>query len=185
ASSLKTDGIDVDLRAKFDLGGNTQFISDLTATKILSWEIINTDGTVLQFVGTQGPYALSSGAGTPRYRANWANTLIWGRFETTATIYYTSAIFMSAPDIQSGCFSTGPDGNNFPKSCRAPSFTDVDLTGIFHLNKHIDINGGIENVFDRKPPFDPIDYAGVNYNPTFAQAGIVGRFFKLGVHVKF
>ena len=43
----------------------------------------------------------------------------------------------------------------------------------------------MENLFDRKPPFDPIDYAGLNYNPTYAQAGIIGRFFKLGVHVKF
>jgi iron complex outermembrane receptor protein len=191
ANALKTDGLDLDLRAKFDMSGGTQFISDLTITDIFNWKQLNTNAngtiTTLQFVGTQGPYILSSGAGTPRYRANWANTFIWGRMEATATIYYTSGIFMSAPDLtnDNSCFSTGPTGANFPLSCRMPSFTDVDLTGIFHLNKHIDLTGAVENVFDRKPPLDPIDYAGFNYNPTYAEAGIVGRFFKIGVHIKF
>ena len=184
-NAIRTDGLDLDLRAKFDLGANTHFISDLTISKIFSFTTTFPDGSAQQYVGTQGPYILSSGAGTPRYRANWANTVVWGQLETTATVYYTSGLFMSAPDIVSGCFSTDPSGANFPASCRTPSFTDVDLTGIYHLNEHIDISGAVENLFDRKPPFDPIDYAGVNYNPTYAQAGIIGRFFKVGVHIKF
>ncbi len=187
ANSLVTNGMDLDLRAKFKPSDSTQWISDLTITGIFKWTMNFPDGSIQDYVGTQGPYILSSGAGTPRYRANWANTLIWGRLETTATVYYTSGIFMSVPDITNdhSCFSTGPSGANFPANCRVPSFTDVDLTAIYHLNDHIDINGAVENVFDRKPPFDPIDYAALNYNPTYAQSGIVGRFFKLGVHVKF
>jgi len=187
ANALRTEGIDVDLRAKFDLGGSAHVQSDFTATKIFSWKQINPDGTENQFVGTQGPYILSSGAGTPRYRANWANTLTWGPLETTASIYYVSGLKMSAPDVtgDNSCFSTGPSGENFPASCRAPSFTYVDLTGTWHFDEHIDFSGAIENLFDRRPPFDPIDYAGFNYNPTYAQTGIVGRFFKLGVRVKF
>lgn len=185
ANSLRTDGIDLDMRGKFNLTDNLHLVSDLTVTKIFSWTMHFPDGSVQQYVGTQGPYILSSGAGTPRYRANWANTLTWGRFETTATINYTSGLFMSAPDIGPGCFSTDANGNNFPPSCHAPSFTDVDLTGIWHYNEHIDFSAAVENLFDRSPPFDPIDYAATNYNPTYAQAGIAGRFFKVGVHVKF
>jgi iron complex outermembrane receptor protein len=41
------------------------------------------------------------------------------------------------------------------------------------------------NLFDKLPPIDPADYAGVNYNPTYAQAGIVGRFFRLGAAYRF
>ncbi|GLQ47495.1 hypothetical protein GCM10007862_25460 [Dyella lipolytica] len=43
------------------------------------------------------------------------------------------------------------------------------------------------NVFDRAPPFDPADYsgAGMNYNPTWSQSNAIGRFFNLGVKVKF
>ncbi len=37
----------------------------------------------------------------------------------------------------------------------------------------------------KEPPINPADYAGVNYNPTYAQAGIVGRFFKIGAAYKF
>jgi iron complex outermembrane receptor protein len=187
ANSLKTNGLDLDLRAKFHPTDNTQFISELNFTEIFDWTMRFPDGSVQRYVGTQGPYILSSGAGTPRYRANWANTLIWGKLETTATIYYTSGLRMSVPDLtgDNSCFSTDPNGNNFPPSCRMPSFTDVDLTGIYHINDHVDVSGAIENLFDRKPPFDPIDYAGINYNPTFAQSGIIGRFFKLGFHVRF
>ena len=158
---------------------------DISLASNLSFTTSFPDGAVQQYVGTQGPYILSSGAGTPRYRANWANTMTWGPFETTATIYYTSGLFMSAPDIQAGCFSTGPTGENFHANCRASSFTDVDLTGSYHINDHIELSAAVENLFDRSPPFDPIDYAGLNYNPTYAQAGIVGRLFKIGVHFKF
>lgn len=186
ANSLRTTGVDVDLHGDFKLGADARFVSDLQVTKILSWEQTNPDGTVNRFVGTQGPYILSSGAGTPRYRAAWANTLNWGPWTATATVYYVSGLYMSAPDItgDNSCFSIA-NGNPFPASCRVPSFTDTDLTVNYRLNSSITINGGILNVFDRKPPFDPIDYAGLNYNPTYAQAGIIGRFFKLGVDVRF
>ena len=48
----------------------------------------------------------------------------------------------------------------------------------------LEVFADVLNVFDTNPPLDPINYAGVNYNPTFTQAGIVGRFFKVGVRVK-
>lgn len=186
ANSLRTDGLDLDARAKFDLGANSHLISHLTATKIFSWSMRFPDGTSQQYVGTQGPYILSSGAGTPRYRANWANTIIRGQLEATATIYYVSGIYLSAPDIVPGCFSANfATGANFPRNCRMASFTDVDLTGTWHYNDHIDYSAGVANALDRKPPLDPINYAAVNYNPTYAQAGIVGRLFTVGVHIKF
>jgi iron complex outermembrane receptor protein len=42
----------------------------------------------------------------------------------------------------------------------------------------------VRNLFDTKPPLDAADYAGVNYNPTYAQDGIVGRFYSIGVSFK-
>ena len=35
--------------------------------------------------------------------------------------------------------------------------------------------------FNRDAPFDPSNYAGNNYNPTWAQSGMVGRFYTLGL----
>ena len=186
ANSLRTDGLDVNLHANYDLWGDSKFISDLNMTKIFSWKMIFPDGSSQQYVGTEGPYILSSGAGTPRYRASWANTVTIRKAEVTATIYYVSGLFMSAPDITPGCFSTnGATNAPVPPNCRMPSFTDVDLNGTYHLTDHVVLSAGISNLFDRKPPFDPINYAGINYNPTYAQAGLIGRFFKVGVNVKF
>jgi iron complex outermembrane receptor protein len=64
------------------------------------------------------------------------------------------------------------------------SFTQFDLTGRYDLTEKIAITGSILNAFDRKPPLDPLNYAALNYNPTYAQGGIVGRFFTVGVRVK-
>lgn len=190
ANSLRTDGVDLDLRLNFDLPWHgLHFISDLNATKIFNWTMRFPDGSVQHYVGTQGPFILSSGAGTPRYRAGWSNTLTGGPWTATATIYYTSGLFMSASDVapEGVCISTIVlTGANFPPDCRMPSFTYVDLTGSYDVTENIQVTGAVLNLFDRSPPLDPINYAGFfNFNPTYAQAGIVGRFFKLGVNVKF
>ena len=52
------------------------------------------------------------------------------------------------------------------------------------VREKISIYAGVHNLFDAKPPLDVIDYAGVNYNPTFAQQGIIGRFFAIGISAK-
>jgi len=47
----------------------------------------------------------------------------------------------------------------------------------YKVNERISVFANILNVFDTNPPFNPLNYAGVNYNPAFNQAGIIGRFF--------
>ncbi len=185
ANSLLTKGVDLDLRGNFHVMYGLHWISEFTATDILTWKKDFGQG-YLQMAGTQGPYILSSGAGTPKWRASWSNTLTNGKWSATASIYYVSHLYMSVPDVTGNysCFSVGANGGNFPANCTVPSFTYVDLNGSYHLTHNIDIFGGIENLFDRSPGFDPIDYAGVNYNPTYQQQGIIGRYFQLGVRVR-
>ena len=185
ANSLITSGVDLDLRGNFHVMYGLHWISEFTATDILSWKKDFGQG-YLQFAGTQGPYILSSGAGTPKWRASWSNTLTNGKWSATASIYYVSHLYMSVPDVtgNNSCFSIGANGGNFPASCTMPSFTYVDLNGSYHLTHNIDIFGGIENLFDRGPGFDPINYAGLNYNPTYQQQGIIGRYFQLGVRFR-
>ena len=189
ANSLETDGIDVEITANIDLPGGGRFTSNLGATKILSWTQ-TFDGnppTTLQFAGTHGPYIVSSGAGMPEYRGVWANTVSLGRATVTATAYYTSDFYMSAPDFtyDQSCFSTGSSAPNFPADCTVDSFVYVDLTGTYRFGDHLTASFAIMNLFDNEPPVDPINYAAVNYNPTYHQAGIVGRFWKLGVAYRF
>ncbi|HUH32076.1 MAG TPA: TonB-dependent receptor [Rhodanobacter sp.] len=189
AQSLKTTGIDVDLQAHFDFANDWHYISELTGTQIFQWKLRLPDGTEQSYVGTQGPYNLSSGAGTPRTRASWANTLVYGPLTLTGTLYYTSGYRDIAADVgvlglfDGDCLSTTPAGTNFPSSCRVGPFYDFDLTASYALNQHFSITASVMNVFDRNPPFDPSNYAGAgaNYNPTWSQAGVVGRFYNVGV----
>lgn len=194
ANSLKTTGIDVDLQAHFEFANNWQYISELTGTQIFQWKETLADGSTQSYVGTQGPYNLSSGAGTPRSRASWSNTLVAGPLTVTGTLYYTSGYREIAADVgtlglyNGDCLSTTPGTNlNFPSSCSVGAFYDFDLTGSYAFNDHFSLTASVMNAFDRKPPFDPANYAGggLNYNPTWSQAGLVGRFYNLGVKVKF
>ena len=182
ANTLKTTGMDVDIQAHFDFNSNVHYISALSGTQVFNWALTLPDGTRQQFVGTHGPYILSSGAGTPRTRGSWANTIMWGPLTVTGTLYYTSGYKNTALDFHSdgSCISI------LPLSCKVGSFTDFDLTGSYEINDHVSITGSVMNVFDKKPPLDQADYAGAgaNYNPTWAQAGLVGRFYNLGVKFK-
>lgn len=186
-NSLSTDGLDLDVKGHFDLIAGLRYTSEVEATKIFSWKLIQSDGTSVQYVGTEGPYELSSGAGTPRYRGKWANTLNYGPATVSAIMYYTSGFYMYGPDVAPPptCLYSGADGNAFPSNCHVPSFIDIDLTGSYKVTTQLTVSAAIENLLDRSPPFDPADYAGVNYNPTYAQAGIIGRYFRLGVSYKF
>jgi iron complex outermembrane recepter protein len=183
-NSLQTKGIDLDLIGNFDLGAGAKLRSEFSATRIFEWNLTLQDGTVERFVGTHGPYALSSGAGTPRDRASWSNSLSFGKATVTGTFYYTSAITMTAPDNGEGCISVDDNGNPFPPSCHVASFTTFDLTGSYDFNDHFALTASILNAFNREAPFDPSNYAGNNYNPTWAQAGMVGRFYTVGVKYK-
>ena len=180
-SSLRTDGIDIDLRGKFDFDRYGKWVSDLSVTKIFSFKLVFPDGTSNQYVGTQAPYILSSGAGTPRYRGTWSNAWVSGPASVTLSTYYVSRFASTGIDATGS--STACLYNN--AYCHVASFIDMDLTGIYKINDHITTSLSIENLLDRSPPINPADYAGVNYNPTYHQAGIIGRFFKVGVGYRF
>ncbi len=180
-NSLQTDGVDIDLRGHFDFERLGQWISNLSITKIFSFKLIHADGTTDQYVGTEAPYNLSSGAGTPRYRGSWINTWIFGPATATLTTYYVS-----------GFKETGVDATGDPNAClytdnycHVASFTDFDLTGSYRFSDHITASAAIENLFDTLPPINPANYAGQNYNPAYHQAGIVGRMFRVGASYKF
>jgi iron complex outermembrane receptor protein len=135
------------------------------------------------YVGTQAPYILSSGAGTPRDKASFQSTLSWDALSISGTLYYTSGMKESTVDL-TGDTSCDLYPNPPTKFCKVNAFWDFDLTARYHINDNVDVFGGIKNLFDTKPPLDVIDYAAVNYNPTYAQSGIVGRFFNIGVSFK-
>jgi iron complex outermembrane receptor protein len=188
ANYLKTTGVDLDLQVHFDFGGGFHYTSELQGTQIFEWYLVEPNGSKETYVGTQGPYNLSSGAGTPRTKGSWSNTIEYGPATVTGTFYYTSGMSEIGEDLgfyPGSCEALNTEGQFFPSNCRTGSFTDFDLVGSYAINQHISVTASIMNVFDRKPPFDPANYAAINYNPTYAFAGIVGRFWNVGVKLKF
>ncbi len=74
-----TSGIDFSATAKIPISDGIRFTSRLEVTDVLQYDL-HTSGGVQKFAGTLGPYELSSGNGTPKWRGNWQNTLEVGQF---------------------------------------------------------------------------------------------------------
>ena len=188
AASLETSGVDVSLEARIPLGG-AKLTSRLEGTEIFYYRFDGGDGNVLDYVGTQAPYILSSGAGTPRWRANWQNSLEVGRFTLTGTAYYVSGYKTIATDQNGPTATTCADqlynpGETF---CHTKGFFDLDLVAQFKVNDKFTFYVNVINVLDASAPLNPANYAGAaaNYNPTWTQTGIVGRYFRAGANFKF
>jgi iron complex outermembrane receptor protein len=94
---------------------------------------------------------------------------------------------LSYPDTGNyNCGVYKADGSNY-SGCTLPSFTTFDLFGKWTPMKNLDLTLSVQNLFDKKAPFDPylvLTY-GINYNQTWHQAGAVGRTFTLGAKYSF
>jgi iron complex outermembrane receptor protein len=92
----------------------------------------------------------------------------------------------------SGFAATAVDETGSPSAClysdsfcHVASFIDFDLTSTLRFNQHLTVFATIRNLMDRLPPIDPADYAAAQFNPTWHEAGIIGRYFKAGFNCRF
>ena len=217
AASTKTDGVDIELRHKMNLGEIGKLTAQLNWTHTNKFSRTDSDGNTLEYAGTHGPLSLSAGGGTPKDKATFSLTLDRGPWTVTGALNYVGPIKMIDhkgettaqnidPDtgLPDGTMTNGNTGVTYPdagqyncgvfdtngnvyNNCRLPSFTTFDLFAKWTPIKNLDINFSIQNLFDRKAPFDPylaVPY-GINYNQTWHQAGAVGRFFTLGAKYSF
>jgi len=192
ANRQKTSGIDAGLAARFDLGHGMHFNSTGEATYIFDLNTSFPDGHVEHYAGTLGNFNLTAGSGTPRWRANWSNTLDFGSASLTATAYYTSGYNYSAEDQGNVAGDCGlvPTNGNLPNSpayqaCNVKSFVTVDLHGQVSVEPHLTLYLDVLNVADRKPPIDATTYGAYLYNPVVGDSGIIGRAFRVGAKVDF
>lgn len=209
ASKTKTDGVDVELRHRMNLGEAGRLTTQLNWTHVKKFQRTDADGVTLEYAGTHGPLSLSSGAGTPKDRATVAVTWDRGPWAVTGALNYVGPIRMvdhkgEVSDVDDGTVTNGNTGVSYPdagqydcgvfdttgkpyNNCKLPSFTTFDLFAKWSPSKNLDFNFSIQNLFDRKAPFDPylaIPY-GINYNQAFHQAGAVGRFFTVAAKYSF
>lgn len=201
SNAIETQGLDIDARLHFTLHSPLGLPQSLHVSSDLNWtDIFDYNYTfgagaasaqTFNYAGTMSPYNLSSGAGTPKYRATWSTSFTYGPVTVTGTANYVSGYKENAADLgdPTGCVPVDFYGAPTPitPGCKVSHFVDFDLTGSYQINDRIQIYFNVLNLFDAGPPLDPSSYAGaaVNYNPTYSQAGIIGRFFKVGFHVNY
>jgi iron complex outermembrane receptor protein len=179
ADSLVTSGLDLNVQATFYLPADVKWTTNLDATTVFDFKYTQ-DGTTYNYVGKEAPYVLSSGAGTPKNRLSWTNTFERGPIHVTGVMSYVSGMREVDDSYTEGCLYGDAAFN-----CRIKSFTTVDLTGAYDVTEKATVYADVMNLFDTGPMFNPANYAGVNWNPTYSQSGIVGRYFRVGVRLKY
>ena len=189
ANRQKTSGIDAALSARFDLGHGVKLSSTGEAAYIFDLNTSFPDGHVEHYAGTLGNFNLTAGTGTPRWRANFSNTLDFGKASLTATAYYTSGYNYSAEDQGNvagdcGLVPTNKNGDAY-QPCNVKSFVTVDLHGAVTVTQNLAFYLDVLNVANRRPPIDATTYGAYLYNPVVGDSGIVGRAFRVGAKVDF
>jgi iron complex outermembrane receptor protein len=204
-----TDGLEVDARQGFDLADAGKLELRLLWTHVFSFKKTDASGTEFEYVGTHGPYSLSSAGGTPQDRGSLDATWSKESWSMTGRLNYIGAMSMiDHKNIDYGNDGSGvvgtetgvyqnvapnaincgvyyPDGHVPNGNCKIPYFITLDLFGKLSVNDHLDVTGSITNATNKHAPFDPYTYGGLNYNPAFNQEGAVGRFFNLGARYRF
>ena len=210
AAKTKTDGVDLELRHRMSLGEAGKLSTQLNWTHVNKFQRTDPDGNTFEYAGTHGPLVQSAGGGSPKDRMSLTLTLDRGPWAVTGGINYVGPIKMidhkgetTDPD-GSGTIHNSNTGVDYPDAgqyncgvfdtsgnvyggCKLPSFTTFDLFARWTPMKNLDVNFSIQNLFDRKAPFDPylvIPYA-INYNQTWHQSGAVGRFLTVGAKYSF
>jgi iron complex outermembrane recepter protein len=211
AASSTTQGVDFELRHKMNLAGG-RVTAQLNWTHVNKQQRTDAFGNTFDYAGTSGPIVQSSGSGTPKDKLSLALSYDRAKWTVSGVINYVGPLKLidhlgeQATDNGDGTVTDAANGllwNWDGKSslncgaftvtgqpyngCKLPSFTTLDLFAKYTPIKGLDVNFSIQNVFDRKAPFDPylVNTYGINYNQGWHQSGAVGRFFTVGARYSF
>ena len=190
--SSRARGIDFAASASFDISPDINFSSSIEGSRLL--ELSQTvDGVKQEYQGSIGPYVITSAAGSPKWRGSWQNTLKYKNIYLSGTVYHTSGYKTTAEDIfgedtindcdTSLASSYYLSGDSY--QCRVKSFTYGNVSVGFDATDNYRFHLTVNNITDEKPPIDTATYGGHLYNPAWADAGVIGRYFKAGVRAKF
>jgi len=185
--STKTNGVDLDVRQRFNLGEAGKLTATLTWSHVNSFKRTLVDGSVREYAGTYGPTSLSSSSGMPKDKATLGATWDRGPLSVTGTVNYVSGLKnVEFKDDPNGCLLVFADGTDAPEGCKGASFSTFDLSAKYDFNKSIQVFGSILNVFDRIAPYDKSAFYGItHYNASYNQIGALGRTYNVGLKYKF
>ena len=172
--SLDTDGFDFDFRKSLSTSFGTFTLSGDWAY-VWHFKLTNPDGSQVDFAGNNGALNQPFGASNPRWKGNTSLTWDYAKFTTTLTWQYTGP-YTNAISVQAG------DGG----SGEVASYSQFNLFTTYRGFKNWTIYAGVNNVFDRAPPFD-IEWT---FNPDLTGYDQslytnLGRFFQVGATYRF
>jgi iron complex outermembrane recepter protein len=191
-----TGGYDIGAATHWDLPYGIKYTSMVDADYVLYLDMVTPSGKQ-DYAGTISPYNDVSASGTPKFRGNWENSFAWGAATFALTTYYTDGYTLQAVDLGDTpglCVSNGASASPYnptyadgvtPVRCKTKAFIDVDSHVTYQVTPHIQLYLNVINLFNAAPPLDPMTYGSWQYNPAWANAGIMGRTFKLGVKATF
>ncbi|TFW07901.1 TonB-dependent receptor [Oxalobacteraceae bacterium OM1] len=185
SNNTRVRGLDLDFRQGFPMGDLGKVSFDAKWTHLFTWKRTEQDGSVFDYAGTHGNCDVTNCIGTPADRVNLGATWDRGPLKVSTVVNYRAPIDnKNFKDDPAGCANTYANGADAPGGCKIASFTTVDVTFRYQPTKQIEVFGGIQNLFDKIAPLDPLTYGAQSYNP-LDYYGAVGRFFSVGLKYKF
>jgi iron complex outermembrane receptor protein len=204
AGITQTEGIDVDLRARFDAGIIGKFKAELNFTRIFEYNE-TVQGQTFDLAGTHGPSGISGDTGNPKDRGTLS--LTWERQGASLTLSenYTGAFSITDPSAGlTSCeialsnsatsaydprYAGGqPLASQWDPYCTVHKFVETNLYASYAVNEHLTFHGSITNLFNANAPVDLQTYGGggqLAYDGALEQDGAVGRYFVAGATYKF
>lgn len=184
AQSL-TRGLDIEAKHRFDMGDMGRLTGGLTWTHLFKQRVIDADGTVHDYAGTHGNCEITNCIGSPKDRVQVTATWERGPVRLGANLNYRGS-FKGIDEEGAPCWADDHllAGATAPDGCKVKSFYTVDMSGVYAFSKNTEVFGSIQNLLDKKPPFDPETYGAIGYNP-LDYSGAIGRFFRIGLKHKF
>ena len=195
----RTNGVDVDLRFRFDLGAAGRFSPSLQWSRMLRYTI-DREGVRYELAGTHGPSFVSTNTGTPKDRIAVALNWIRGAHDLTATVQRISSFTVTdvsydVPDCSTALGHIYPEGAPANSGlCRVGAYTSVNLNWRYAVSKNFGLRMSVVNALNAKPPIDAfasssagggVAAGGAHYNPSLHQDGAVGRFVTVGASYSF
>ena len=179
-------GLDLDAKQDVPLGASYGKLSfGLNWTHLFQYAVVDNDGNLIEYAGTHGDCNVSNCIGTVQDRVSGSIAYSLGNVTVTALANYRAAIDNKETKTDTACEHTfAATGADLPSGCKIGSFTTVDLNARWQITRNWQVFGTVQNLFDRKPPFDPTTYGAVHYNPLDA-SGAFGRFFYAGARYTF
>ncbi|MBB6124502.1 iron complex outermembrane receptor protein [Sphingobium subterraneum] len=187
ANTQKSEGLDFAANLNLPLSDRISWTSNIEASYIIELSTTFPDGSKESYAGTLGNFNLTAGSGTPRWHANWQNTLSFDdKFTLTGTVNYFDSYKLTAedqfgPGSRNDC--SGFDIDYTP--CKVRRYITLDLVGTVKVGDNFTLYANVLNVLNDLPPIDAVTYGAHLYNPIQGGTGIIGRSFRAGVKVGF